>query len=84
MTMSTRTIPAAEFKAKCLALLDEVATTGEILIVTKRGKPVARVVPLETDADLRAYLKRSIKVVGDIVDTGDAWADWDPERGLGD
>ncbi|MEX0784720.1 MAG: type II toxin-antitoxin system Phd/YefM family antitoxin [Dehalococcoidia bacterium] len=44
--MVTRTIPAGEFKAKCLALLDEVAQTGEELVVTKRGKPVARVAPL--------------------------------------
>ncbi|MEX1104116.1 MAG: type II toxin-antitoxin system Phd/YefM family antitoxin, partial [Dehalococcoidia bacterium] len=46
MTMVTRTMPAGEFKAKCLALLDEVAETGEELVVTKRGKPVARVAPL--------------------------------------
>jgi prevent-host-death family protein len=39
-----RTIPAGEFKAKCLALLDEVAATGQEIIVTKRGKPVARLV----------------------------------------
>ena len=40
-----RTIPASEFKAKCLALLDEVAETRETIVVTKRGKPVARVEP---------------------------------------
>jgi prevent-host-death family protein len=45
MTMKTRTIGAGEFKAKCLALLDEVAE-GEEIIVTKRGKPVARVTPI--------------------------------------
>jgi prevent-host-death family protein len=44
---TTRTIPAGEFKAKCLALLDEVAATGEEIIVTKRGKPVARLVAPE-------------------------------------
>ncbi len=38
-----RTIAAGEFKAKCLAILDEVNETGEAVIVTKRGKPVARV-----------------------------------------
>jgi prevent-host-death family protein len=45
-----RTIPAGEFKARCLALLDEVAAGGEELIVTKRGKPVARVVPIAQQA----------------------------------
>lgn len=47
MTMSKnrRQIPAGEFKAKCLALLDEVAETGQTLVITKRGKPVAQIVP---------------------------------------
>jgi prevent-host-death family protein len=47
-----RTIPASEFKAKCLALLDEVARTKETLVVTKRGKPVAHVVPVEEPRSL--------------------------------
>jgi prevent-host-death family protein len=47
-----RTIPAGKFKAECLALLDAVAETGETLVVTKRGKPVARVVPLEPPSSL--------------------------------
>jgi prevent-host-death family protein len=42
-----RFIPVSEFKARCLALLDEVSETGVTLVVTKRGKPVARVVPAE-------------------------------------
>jgi prevent-host-death family protein len=39
------TISATEFKAKCLALLDEVGRTGEPLVITKRGRPLARLVP---------------------------------------
>lgn len=50
MIKKQRTIPAGEFKAKCLALLDEVRDHQEEIIVTKRGKPVARVVPIETAA----------------------------------
>jgi prevent-host-death family protein len=42
-----RTIPAGRFKAQCLKLLDEVAETGETILVTKRGKPVAKVEPIE-------------------------------------
>ncbi|MBM3270288.1 MAG: type II toxin-antitoxin system Phd/YefM family antitoxin [Candidatus Sericytochromatia bacterium] len=80
--MRPRTIPAGEFKAKCLALLDEVATSGQVLIVTKRGKPVARVLPPEPAEDVRDYLRNSITILGDIVDTSDAWAEWDPELGL--
>ena len=43
MVMTTRTISASQFKAQCLAMLDEVAATGEELVVTKRGRAVARV-----------------------------------------
>lgn len=50
VTMSTRrrekSIAAGEFKAKCLALLDEVDAHGSSIVITKRGRPVARVVPL--------------------------------------
>jgi prevent-host-death family protein len=41
----SRMIKASEFKAKCLALLDEVERTGETLVITKKGKPVAEVTP---------------------------------------
>lgn len=43
MVMSSRTVSASKFKAQCLAMLDEVAATGEEIVVTKRGKAVARV-----------------------------------------
>jgi prevent-host-death family protein len=46
--MSEPTVPAGVFKARCLALLDEVATTHRSLVVTKHGVPVARLVPIET------------------------------------
>jgi prevent-host-death family protein len=65
-------IPAARFKAECLALLDKVKETGEPLVVTKRGKPVARVVPIGDDE--RPSLLGSVRVVGDIVaPTGEVW-----------
>ena len=41
-----RTITASEFRAKCLALMDEVAETGAEILIIKRGKPVARLIPL--------------------------------------
>ncbi|HZT16298.1 MAG TPA: type II toxin-antitoxin system Phd/YefM family antitoxin [Gaiellaceae bacterium] len=47
-----RTIAATEFKAKCLAILDEVAETRSPVVVTKRGKPVALVVPPEDPPSL--------------------------------
>jgi prevent-host-death family protein len=45
MVMSERTVAASHFKAQCLAMIDEVAAGGEEIVVTKRGRPVARVVP---------------------------------------
>lgn len=52
MVMSTRTITASRFKAQCLALLDEVAETGTEIVVTKRGRQVARLVAVAAPADL--------------------------------
>ena len=54
-----REIPASQFKARCLALLDEVAATGQPLVVTKRGKPVAKLVSLgeQSPADLRGSVR---------------------------
>ena len=42
---SMQTIQASEFKARCLALMDEVARSGEVLVVTKNGRPVAELHP---------------------------------------
>jgi prevent-host-death family protein len=61
-----REVKAGEFKAKCLKLLDEVAETGEGLIVTKRGKPVARVLP-----PIREALLGALKGTVTIVDPND-------------
>jgi len=66
MSFKQRRIPAGEFKAKCLALLDEVASTGTSLIVTKYGKAVAKVVPL-AEGDGRTSLRGSVVKEGDLV-----------------
>jgi prevent-host-death family protein len=50
--MVMKSISASQFKARCLALLDEVAATGQPIVVTKRGKPVARVVAAEAPRPL--------------------------------
>jgi prevent-host-death family protein len=57
MTMVMYEISASQFKTHCLALLDEVAETGRELVVTKRGKPVARVVPIEPPPSLAGTVK---------------------------
>ncbi len=57
MSQVPREISATQFKARCLRLLDEVAETGETLVVTKHGKPVARVEPPLRADDLRGSVK---------------------------
>jgi prevent-host-death family protein len=70
--MSAKTIGAAQFKEKCLAILDEVGPEG--IIVTKHGKPVAKLIPIEADsAHLIGVLKEEIEVKGDILSTGVKW-----------
>lgn len=66
-------IPAGEFKAKCLHLLDEVSQDHIPLIITKHGKPVAKLVPIEDEKpqSLFGYLSGSAKIVGDIVSSID-------------
>lgn len=53
MVMTTRTISASEFKAKCLAMLDDVAATGEEIVITKHGHAVAQLSPAVAPASLR-------------------------------
>lgn len=60
-----KAVPAAKFKAECLALLDRVAETGESLVITKRGRPVARVLPMEPSEP--KSLRGSVREIGDIV-----------------
>jgi prevent-host-death family protein len=74
-------ISAAEFKAKCLKLLDEVAATGKPLVVTKRGKPVARIVPVERQGPepLFGFLKGTVVFQGDVVSPIDV--SWSAESG---
>ena len=63
-----KTMSAATFKARCLEVLDTVANTSEPVIVTKRGKPVARVVPmLNKPTRLLGAMRGRIATVGDIV-----------------
>jgi prevent-host-death family protein len=71
--MSDVSIPAGQFKAQCLALLDEVAETGRQIVVTKHGRPVARVVPLEPPPSLVG----SVTLLADddeaMFSTGETW-----------
>jgi prevent-host-death family protein len=66
------TMGAAEFKEKCLALLDEVGPEG--IVVTKHGKPVAKLIPIQAASkELIGSLRDKIRIHGDILTTGTAW-----------
>lgn len=68
------TIGAGDFKARCLQLLDAVAAQRESLIITKRGKPVAKLVPVPPQARLFGALAGSVVSESDIVaPIGEAW-----------
>ena len=64
----SRHVKASEFKAKCLALMDEVARTGIAVIITKNGKPVAELVPHRArKQSARGILKDELFITGDII-----------------
>jgi prevent-host-death family protein len=64
-----KTIAATEFKAKCLAILDELDSNG--IVVTKHGRPIAKVLPIHQQGNERfvGAMKTKIKVHGDILTT---------------
>ena len=64
----SRMIKASEFKAKCLALMDEVERTGQPVVITKKGKPVAELVPHRPRTkNARGILKDELFITGDIM-----------------
>lgn len=75
--MSDLSIPAGEFKAQCLQLLDRVAATGEPLTITKRGRPVARLVPLPLERGLFGALAGTVQVQLDLL--APIGEDWDAQ-----
>ena len=65
---NSRYVAAADFKANCLRLMDEVAQQRRPIVITKRGKPVAKLVPMEREhIDLFGRMAGSIKIRGDVV-----------------
>jgi prevent-host-death family protein len=72
----TRRIKASEFKAKCLALVDEVARTGAHVVITKHGKAIAELVPHRPRSrKARGILKGKLFITGDIISPIDV--EWD-------
>lgn len=67
-----KTIAVAKFKEQCLAIVDQLDAEG--IVITKHGKPVARLIPIErASAELIGSLREQIRINGDILSTGIEW-----------
>ena len=75
-------VAISEFKAKCLAILDEVQKTKRPVRITRRGKPVAEVVPPtpQTSEDLFGFMRGQMEILGDIVAPAGDPDDWEVLR----
>jgi antitoxin (DNA-binding transcriptional repressor) of toxin-antitoxin stability system len=73
MKNKTKTISASEFKAKCLQIIDELGPEG--IVIEKRGKPIAKVIPIgkEDDSSVIGSMKGLITISGDTFSTGTKW-----------
>jgi prevent-host-death family protein len=75
-------VSISEFKAKCLALLEQVRVTREPIRVTRHGKPVAEVVPPGPTVDRKAWIGslKDSKILGDIISPATDKDEWEAER----
>lgn len=63
-------IPAAQFKSQCLAVMELVAESGRPVVVTKHGKPVVKIIPIESDEnEIFGFLAGKVRIVGDVENT---------------
>ena len=63
-----KTIPAGSFKARCLAIMDEVKAKRETVVITKHGEPVAKLVPIERESDeIFGFFRGKGSITGDVV-----------------
>jgi prevent-host-death family protein len=78
-----KTMSATEFKARCLALLDDVAATGEVITVLKHGKPVAQLVPAvpRGEGHPQDALAGSVEFLGDVIGPVLPAEVWEAETG---
>jgi len=72
-----KTMPAGAFKVHCLRVMDEVQSRREAVIITKRGKPVAKLVPIENEKDdIFGFFKGKIEIKGDVVSPAFSPEEW--------
>ncbi len=70
-------MPAGVFQARCLAVMDEVQAKCETVIITKHGKPVAKLVPVDAEHDeIFRFMKGKITITGDVVRPSISASEW--------
>jgi prevent-host-death family protein len=76
-----KTVPAGEFKARCLRIMEEVRTKRVMVLITKKGRPVAKLVPVDDDADdVFGRLQGVLEIVEDVESPVVASEDWEALR----
>ncbi len=83
MRSNLQEVPISEFKAKCLALLEQVRLTRKPILVTRFGKPVAEIVPPSAVQDRASWIgsmKDSIEIIGDIISPANDEDEWEVLR----
>ena len=72
-----KTVAAGSFKTKCLAIMDEVQATHETVVITKHGKPVAKLVPLNAESDeIYGFLAGKGIIAGDVLSPAISPKEW--------
>ena len=77
-----KTVPAGQFKQTCLRLLDQVRETGEAIVITKRGDPVAQLAPLPrtAESDWTGAMRGTGDILGDLLAPASEEEEWEVLR----
>jgi prevent-host-death family protein len=79
--LGSKTVPAGEFKAKCLRIMDEVQSKREPVVITKKGRPVAKLVPVdEPSRDPLGCLADELEILGDVESPVVSAKEWEALR----
>jgi prevent-host-death family protein len=79
--MVMKIMPAGQFKARCLKVMDDVQSTREPVVITKKGRPVAKLVPAEEPSDdFLGKLSGTMRIVGDITQPAEDPEAWEALR----
>jgi prevent-host-death family protein len=77
MEGTMKTVPAGEFKARCLRIMEEVRVKRVTVVITKKGRPVAKLVPADDEADeVFGRLRGVLEITGDVESPTVAAEDW--------